>query len=68
MSATRSTRLAANVAAAAVVVYAVLWLLSTQVDAVRALSPFAEDPWDAVVRLRPRRRNSGASRTARTSA
>jgi hypothetical protein len=42
------TRLAANVAAASVLLYAVLWLLSTQVDAVRAGSPFADDPWDAI--------------------
>lgn len=46
--ATRSTRLAANVAAAAVVAYAVLWFITTQVAAVRAVSPFADDPWDAV--------------------
>jgi hypothetical protein len=45
---TRTTRLAANVAAAGVVIYALLWLLSTQVDAIRAVSPFAEDPWDAI--------------------
>ena len=46
--ATRATRLAANTAALAVVVYAVLWALTTQVADVRALSPFADDPWDAV--------------------
>jgi hypothetical protein len=45
---TRATRDAANVAAAAVVMYAVLWLLSTQVKSIRAVSPFADDPWDAV--------------------
>jgi hypothetical protein len=45
--ATRATRDAANVAAAAVVLYAVLWLLSTQVAAIRAVSPFGDDPWDA---------------------
>jgi hypothetical protein len=45
---TRSTRVAANVAAVAVVVYAVLWVLTTQVDEIRAVSPFAVDPWDAV--------------------
>jgi hypothetical protein len=44
---TRATRLAANVAAAAVVAFALLWLLTTQVHAIRALSPFADDPWDA---------------------
>jgi hypothetical protein len=44
---TRLTRDAANVAAAAVVVYALLWVLSTQVRSVRAISPFADDPWDA---------------------
>ena len=44
---TRATRLAANLAAASVVLYAVLWFLSTQIDAIRAVSPFAEDPWDA---------------------
>jgi hypothetical protein len=44
---TRATRDAANVAAVAVVVYAILWLVSTQVEAIRAGSPFAVDPWDA---------------------
>src|SRR4051794_22278666 len=44
---TRATREAANIAAAAVVVYAVLWLLSTQVSPIRAVSPFQVDPWDA---------------------
>jgi hypothetical protein len=44
---TRATRDAANVAAGAVVMYAVLWLLSTQVKSIRAVSPFADDPWDA---------------------
>jgi hypothetical protein len=43
---TRLTRDAANVAAAAVVVYVLLWILSTEVRSVRAISPFAEDPWD----------------------
>jgi len=43
---TRLARDAANVAAAAVVVYASLWLLSTQVRATRLDSPFADDPWD----------------------
>src|SRR5262245_5665693 len=46
--ATRATRDAANAAAVAVVGYAVLWLVSTQVRAIREISPFAEDPWDAV--------------------
>ena len=45
---TRSTRLAANAAAIAVVVYAALWFATTQVRAIREVSPFAEDPWDAV--------------------
>ncbi len=45
---TRSTRLAANAAALAVVVYAILWFATTQVDSIREVSPFAEDPWDAV--------------------
>jgi len=45
---TRDTRRAANVAAASVVVFAVLWLLTTQVSAIRALSPMSDDPWDAV--------------------
>jgi len=44
--ATRLARDAANVAAAAVVVYASLWLLSTQLPAIRLDSPFADDPWD----------------------
>jgi hypothetical protein len=45
---TRATRLAANVAAVAVTIYAVLWVATTQVDAIREVSPFGEDPWDAV--------------------
>jgi hypothetical protein len=45
--ATRATRLAANAAAAAVVAFAAVWLLTTQVAAIRVLSPFADDPWDA---------------------
>jgi hypothetical protein len=44
---TRATRDAAATAAAAVLVYALLWLLSTQVASIRAVSPFADDPWDA---------------------
>ena len=43
---TRWTRLAANASAAAVVAYALLWLLTTQVAAIRDISPFADDPWD----------------------
>jgi hypothetical protein len=46
--ATRATRDAANLAAVAVVIYAVLWVLSTQIGAIREVSPFADDPWDAV--------------------
>jgi hypothetical protein len=45
---TRSTRTAANAAAFAVVAYAVLWFVTTQIHAIREVSPFAEDPWDAV--------------------
>jgi hypothetical protein len=45
--ATRWTRDAANAAAAAVVAFAVLWALSTQVKAIREVSPFGDDPWDA---------------------
>ncbi len=44
---TRTTRDAANVAAAAVVCYALLWLVSTQDATIRAVSPFGDDPWDA---------------------
>jgi hypothetical protein len=45
---TRRTRDAANAAALAVVLFAMLWVLTTQVRAIRELSPFAEDPFDAV--------------------
>ncbi len=45
--ATRATRDAANIAAAAVVGYAILWVLSTQVATIREFSPFGDDPWDA---------------------
>ena len=44
---TRATRDGANASAFAVLVYAVLWVLSTQVGSFRAVSPFADDPWDA---------------------
>ena len=47
--ATRATRLAANAAALAVVVWAGLYLVTTQIPSMRAASPFADDPWDAVV-------------------
>jgi hypothetical protein len=46
---TRSTRLAANAGALAVVAYAALYLVTTQVKIVRAASPFGDDPWDVVV-------------------
>jgi len=45
---TRATRRAANAAALAVVAYAVLWVVTTQIRAVRDLSPFSDDPWDYV--------------------
>lgn len=45
---TRSTRRAANAAAIAVVAYAALGFATTQVRSIRDVSPFAEDPWDAV--------------------
>jgi hypothetical protein len=44
---TRATRQAANAAVIAVVAFALLWMLTTQVAAIRALSPFVDDPWDA---------------------
>jgi hypothetical protein len=46
---TRSTRLAANAGALAVVAYAVLYVITTQIQIVRAASPFGDDPWDVVV-------------------
>jgi hypothetical protein len=46
-SVTRATRLAANVAAASVMAFAVLWVLTTQFEGIRALSPIADDPRDA---------------------
>lgn len=46
---TRATRLAANVAAFAVVAWAALYLITTQIATVRAASPFGDDPWDIVV-------------------
>jgi hypothetical protein len=45
---TRRVRDAANGAAAAVVAYAILWFVTTQIQAVREVSPFGEDPWDLV--------------------
>ncbi len=46
--ATRATRLAANAAALAVVAWAALWFVTTQIHQVRAASPFGDDPWDLV--------------------
>jgi hypothetical protein len=46
---TRATRLAANVALLPVVAWAALYVVTAQIDSVRAASPFAEDPWDIVV-------------------
>jgi hypothetical protein len=46
---TRSTRLAANASAIAVVAYAALFFVTTQIKGVRAASPFGDDPWDVVV-------------------
>ena len=46
---TRLTRRAANAAALAVVFFLVLFVFSAEIPAVRAHSPWAEDPYDAVV-------------------
>ena len=46
---TRSTRLAANAGAVAVVAYAALFFVTTQIKSVRAASPFGDDPWDVVI-------------------
>lgn len=46
---TRTTRLAANAAALAVVVFGLLCFLTTQVHALRETLPFTLDPYDAVV-------------------
>jgi hypothetical protein len=46
---TRSTRLAANAGAVAVVAYAALFFVTTQTKSVRSASPFGDDPWDVVV-------------------
>ena len=45
---TRRVRDAANAAAMAVAVYAILWFATTQIRAIREVSPFGEDPWDLV--------------------
>jgi hypothetical protein len=45
---TRRVRDAANAAALAVVAFGALWLVTTQIHAVRDVSPFADDPWDLV--------------------
>lgn len=46
---TRATRLAANAGALAVLAWAALYLVTTQIAWVRATSPFGNDPWDLVV-------------------
>jgi hypothetical protein len=48
---TSRTRDAANASAAAVVAFAWLFLVTTQIGAVREVSPFAEDPYDLVASL-----------------
>ena len=45
---TRTTRVAANASAAVVCLFAALWFATTQVRAIRDLSPFSEDPFDGV--------------------
>ncbi|MGZ8563780.1 MAG: hypothetical protein ACXWWU_09190 [Candidatus Limnocylindria bacterium] len=45
---TRATRLAANAAILAILAWAVLWFVTTQLHQVRAASPFGDDPWDLV--------------------
>ncbi len=45
---TRATRLAANAAIPAIVAWAALWYVTTQVHSVRVASPFGDDPWDLV--------------------
>ena len=47
--ATRATRLAANAASFAVLAWAALYVVTAQLRQVRAVSPFADDPWDIVV-------------------
>ena len=49
MAATRLTRRAANAAALAVAAFSALFVFSAEMPAVRAHSPWAEDPYDAVV-------------------
>jgi hypothetical protein len=46
---TRATRVAANAAILAIVAWALLWYVTTQIVDVRAASPFGNDPWDIVV-------------------
>jgi hypothetical protein len=48
-TATRLTRRAANAAALVVVAFWALFVFSAELPAVRAHSPWAEDPYDAVV-------------------
>ena len=49
VAATRLTRWAANAAALAVVAFWALFVFSAELPDVRAHSPWAEDPYDAVV-------------------
>jgi len=46
---TGATRLAANVAIPAILAWALLYTVTTQIHPVRAASPFGDDPWDFVV-------------------
>ena len=46
---TRATRLAANLGVLALIAWAALYLVTTQIAWVRSASPFGNDPWDLVV-------------------
>ena len=48
---TRDVRRCANVAALAVTAWLVLFGVSSELEPIRARSPWSEDPWDAVVSL-----------------
>jgi hypothetical protein len=48
---TRAVRRAGNLAASATVLFIGLFWLSSEIESVRTISPWADDPWDAVMSI-----------------
>ena len=48
---TRAVRRAGNLAAGATVLFVCLFWVSSEIESVRSVSPWADDPWDAVMSI-----------------